>query len=175
LAEEQDIFVTHSLSNVSCIGRNVPFGRYVRHSYLGNIAESVGQDRELGFPTFSNLYWKVNGKKISDWNTFVDDAETIDRLRALYGEQGWNAVDLWAGVISEKHYSNSLFGKTSHKFVKDQFLRSARTDPYFYTQNAVTTPFLSRIFATHPEQIFERNTNISFPKDYRKSRNIFRT
>lgn len=175
LAEEQDIFVSHSLSNVSCNGHSLDPRGYVRHSYLRNIAESVGQDRELGFPTFSNLYWKVNGKTISGWETFVDDAETIRRLRTIYGHDGWNSVDLWVGVIVEKHYSNSLFGKTAHKFVKDQFLKAANADWYFYTQNSITMPFLSRIFATHPEQLFERNTNISFPRDYRKSRNLFHT
>ena len=174
-AEEQDMFISHPLSNVSCNGHSLEFGNYVRHSYLRNIAESVGQDRELGFSTFSNLYWKVNGKTISGWEAFVDDSETVQRLRAVYGDYGWNSVDLWVGVIAEKHYSNSLFGKTAHKFVKDQFLRAANADWYFYTQNAITIPFLSRIFATHPEHILERNTNISFQKDYHKTKNIFHT
>jgi len=125
---------------------------------LGSL--NIQRGRDHGLPDYNTARFAYTGtfaRRFSD----ISPVDSIARaLRDLYGSV--SNVDLWVGVLAEKHLPNKSVGLTLNAMLKSQFEKLRDGDFYFYLND----PFLpdqvrDRIKRTSFADVIRRNTELS--------------
>jgi hypothetical protein len=125
---------------------------------LGSL--NIQRGRDHGLPDYNTTRFYYTGtfaRRFSDITT-VDSLAR--ELRDLY--QSVNNVDLWVGVLAEKHLPNKSVGPTLNAMLKSQFEKLRDGDFYFYLND----PYLpddvrNRIKNTRFSDVIKRNTELT--------------
>nr|XP_054764522.1 heme peroxidase 2-like [Lytechinus pictus] len=106
---------------------------------LDLIAINIQRGREHGLNSYTVYYEKCNhDKKISSWNDYLgvfQDDYLIKELANLYGPEGYREIDLFIGLMIEKHVEGGRVGPTLACIVGNQFRRFRHGDRFWYERN----------------------------------------
>jgi hypothetical protein len=158
-ANKIDVKVVDSMRNAEVHGQ--PFDL---------VSLNVARGRDHGLPNYMKMRNHFGGEPVYDWYDITKNKKVVHKLSNLYGNNGWNDVDLYIGVISEDKYPKSHFGYTLHHIIKDQFKRLMSGDSYFYLWDSDLTYDKDDIHKTTLKDVILRNTNIN---DYHVKDNVF--
>jgi hypothetical protein len=125
---------------------------------LGSLNIQRGRDHGLpDYNTARRFYTGTSARSFSDISP-VDS--TARALRRLYGDV--NNVDLWIGILAEKHLPNKSVGVTMNAMLKSQFEKLRDGDFYFYLNDPfLSTSVRNSVRNTKFSDIIKRNTNLT--------------
>ena len=125
---------------------------------LGSL--NIQRGRDHGLPDYNTARRFYTGTAASSFSDISPVDSTARALRKLYGDV--NNVDLWIGILAEKHLPNKSVGLTMNAMLKSQFEKLRDGDFYFYLND----PYLSAsvrnsVRNTKFSDIIKRNTNLT--------------
>jgi peroxidase len=125
---------------------------------LGSL--NIQRGRDHGLPDYNKarlFYTGTTAKSFSD----ISPVDSIARaLKQLYGSV--DNVDLWVGILAEKHLPNKSVGLTLNAMLKSQFEKLRDGDFYFYLNDPyLTDQAKQRIKSTTFADIIKRNTQLT--------------
>ncbi|XP_066590140.1 peroxidase-like isoform X2 [Prorops nasuta] len=111
---------------------------------LDSISLDIQRGRDHGLPSY-NYYRQHCGlpvaKKFEDFSDHIP-FEMVKKLRTTYLHP--DDVDLIIGGLAERPAEDGLIGPTFRCLISEQFLRSRRTDRFFYDSTKQPSPFTSQ-------------------------------
>jgi len=132
------------------------------HPILDLVSVNIVRGRELGIPDFTNIRQHFRGAGLTQWSDLTSNAATIARLKAAYGETGWNIVDPFIGFITEDHAPGASVGPTLQAVLVDQFSRFRNGDSFYYEfDTSLDAATIQQVKQTRLRDIILRNTKIS--------------
>ncbi|XP_058794605.1 peroxidase-like isoform X2 [Phymastichus coffea] len=139
---------------------------------LDQISLDIQRGRDHGLPGY-NEYRKLCGLRAAkSFDDFLDyiPVEMVKNLRVLYKRS--DDVDLVIGGMAERPIEDAILGPTFRCLISMQFLKSRRTDRYFYDAADQPKPFtidqlntlkkvsLARIFCDNGDSIMKMQPNV---------------
>lgn len=154
--QEVDLKIIDNLRNFLFGDPNTPvvFG-------LDLASLNIQRGRDHGLPSYNEVREHYIGSRARNFNQINPDAQIIEALRTAYDGQV-DRIDLWVGLLAERHLPGSSIGPTLHAVLSTQF-ESLRDGDFYYYQN---DPMLQRrelddIRRTTLTDIIRRNTEMT--------------
>jgi peroxidase len=125
---------------------------------LGSL--NIQRGRDHGLPDYNKARLFYTGTVARRFSDISPVDSTARALRQLYGSV--DNVDLWVGLLAEKHLPNKSVGPTMNAMLKSQFEKLRDGDFYFY----LADPFLpdqtrQRVKNTRFSDVIKRNTDLT--------------
>ena len=98
---------------------------------LDLVSLNLKRGRDQGIPDFNSVRELIGLPKFTSFSNFSDDAVLNEDIEVLYRRDIDN-VDLFAGLLAEKHMEGGSFGETISKIVLEQFKRTRDGDRFWY-------------------------------------------
>ena len=91
---------------------------------------NIQRGRDHGLSDYNATRAAYRLPKLTDVKQITDDPDTQAKLKQLYGNV--NNIDLWVGVLAEKHAPGGSVGPTLKAIITDQFSRLRDGDRFWY-------------------------------------------
>ena len=125
---------------------------------LGSL--NIQRGRDHGLPDYNTARRFYTGTLARSFSDISPVDSTARALRKLYGDV--NNVDLWIGILAEKHLPNKAVGLTMNAMLRSQFEKLRDGDFYFYLNDPyLPTSVRNAVSNTRFSDIIKRNTNLS--------------
>jgi hypothetical protein len=151
MAQDVDPRIVDSMRNARLSHDNSPFDL---------VTFNIMRGRDHGLPPYTILRWLMGGSTVHSWYDITHDEEIVQRLKHVYGDEGWNKLDAYVGLVAEEHYPGSALGYTAHHIVLQQFKRLLLGDHFAYLWNDHFTKDVTQIHGTRLKDVILRNTNV---------------
>lgn len=124
------------------------------------VALNIMRARERGIPDFNTVREHYGLDRLTGFSQISDNPETNQKLSEAYLSD-INNVDVFTGILAEKHLPGSVFGELMNAVLLKQFT-ALRDGDRFYFENdpAFTTAEKNDIRSTKLGHIVLRNTDI---------------
>lgn len=127
-------------------------------------AVDILRARERGVPRYNEFRRQLGLNPITKFEDLTDDAATVKKLKAVYGDDNVEDLDLLVGTLGEGHRPNGFgFGETmfqifilnaTRRLQADRFYTDCYTEEY-YTKEGLewidNTDFKAVLLRHHPE------------------------
>lgn len=127
-------------------------------------ATNIQRGVDLGLGTLNETRVDLGLKAYKNFNEITTDKETVAALKEAY-HGDINAVDLWTGVIAEKHVGGGQLGQTGREIVGSTFENLRDGDRFFFENQGFDKQTLKDIKGTHLSDLIERNTDSTNVQD----------
>ncbi|WP_020476030.1 peroxidase family protein [Zavarzinella formosa] len=91
---------------------------------------NIQRGRDHGLSDYNTTRAAYHLPKVTNFNQITNDPATQAKLKQLYGNV--NNIDLWIGVLAEKHVPGGSVGPTLKAIITDQFSRLRDGDRFWY-------------------------------------------
>eukprot|EP00010_Vexillifera_abyssalis_P007008 CAMPEP_0201550312 /NCGR_PEP_ID=MMETSP0173_2-20130828/6678_1 /ASSEMBLY_ACC=CAM_ASM_000268 /TAXON_ID=218659 /ORGANISM="Vexillifera sp., Strain DIVA3 564/2" /LENGTH=1287 /DNA_ID=CAMNT_0047960253 /DNA_START=167 /DNA_END=4030 /DNA_ORIENTATION=+ len=124
-------------------------------------ALNIFRGREVGLQPFNSVRVAFGLAPYTSYDELTDDEETIASLIAIYGEDGIDRVELFAGGLAERHVEETNVGETFLTIIRRQFFHLRHGDRFWFENSDMfDQEFIDEVYATKLEDIIARNTEI---------------
>lgn len=96
--------------------------------------------------------------RYTKFEQITNDVNVQNKLRSLYTTV--DNIDLWVGILSEKHVNGASIGSTGKAIISEQFNRLRDGDRMWYQRNFPATE-VRRLNMTTLSDLIERNTHLT--------------
>ncbi len=125
---------------------------------------NINRGRERGLPDFNAYRAALGLTSYTSFREMNDDPEVIEALQSNY--TSIDDIDLWVGLLAEKHMADAIFGETVRTFLHLQFTAIRNGDRFYYENDTVlSTEEKAAIKATSMRDVVMRNTGIKLMQD----------
>ncbi len=125
---------------------------------LGSL--NIQRGRDHGLPDYNTARRFYTGTVARNFSDISPVDSTARALWQLYRDV--NNVDLWIGILAEKHLPNKSVGLTMNAMLKSQFENLRDGDFYFYLNDPFLPPSVrNSVRNTKFSDIIKRNTNLT--------------
>ena len=124
---------------------------------LDLVALNIQRGRDHGLSGYNATRAAYGLAKVTDFAQITDDKALQAQLKAVYGSV--DKVELWIGVLAEKHLPGASVGATARAIIADQFTRLRDGDRLWY-QNTFKGADLQTIQRTSLSAVIARNTGL---------------
>lgn len=125
---------------------------------------NINRGRERGLTDYNTIRENVGLNRISFFQQVNSNALVFSRLQNLY--LSVNRIDPWVGMLAESPIPGSIFGRTIHTILSDQFRNLRDGDRFYYWNDPVLTSeekeYIQNITL---RDIIMYNTNITLMQD----------
>lgn len=137
---------------------------------LDLVSLNIQRGRDHGLPDYKTVRRYFTGQDIVDFSQINDEGTAAQDLASIFNNN-LEEVDLWVGLLSEKHLPNKNIGSTMHEILKSQF-QALRDGDYYYFEHDpfFDTQVKQSLKNTTLAMVIERNTNLT-----ELSNNVFYT
>lgn len=118
-------------------------------------ALNIQRGRDHGLSDYNTTRAAYGLPKVKDFSQITDDKALQAKLKEVYGSV--DKIDLWVGVLAEKHLPGASLGQTARAIVADQFTRLRDGDRMWY-QNVFKGPDLQEVQRTSLSAVIARNS-----------------
>ena len=127
---------------------------------LDLVAINLNRGRERGLPDYNTIRTDFGMGPVSSFAEITSDAEVQATLASLYGSV--DAIDPWAGMLSEDHVPGAAVGSTVQLILQHQY-EDLRDGDRFYFENdpALSPAQIDEIKNIRLSDIILRNTEIT--------------
>lgn len=125
-------------------------------------ALNIQRGRDHGLASYNDTREALGLSRAESFADITSDVELQEKLEEAYGDV--DSVELWIGLLSEDHLSNSSVGETMQVIIAGQF-EALRDGDRFYYENVFSGRQLREIENTTLADIIERNTSIEGLQD----------
>ena len=134
--------------------------------FLDLLAINIARGREVELPTYNIVRSLFS---LSAVTTFADLTGNADAyatqlaldLETVYNQTGTEGLDLFVGLLAEKHHTGGCMGETISIILRHQFELLRNSDPFFYGFEGALDDYQSNIVAnTDLKGVFRRVTTI---------------
>ena len=98
---------------------------------LDLVSLNLQRGRDQGIPDFNSVRELIGLPKYTSFSNISDDAVLNEDIEVLYRRDIDN-IDLFVGLLAEKHMDGGSFGETISKIVLEQFKRTRDGDRFWY-------------------------------------------
>lgn len=119
---------------------------------------NIQRGRDHGLADYNTTRAAFGLPRVTSFGQINPDPAVQDRLQQLYGSV--NNIDLWVGVLAEKHLPGSSVGPTARAIIVDQFSRLRDGDRFWY-EHAFSGRALNQLQHTSLTDIIQRNTTLT--------------
>ncbi|XP_003241493.3 peroxidase-like [Acyrthosiphon pisum] len=149
-----DMLFTQTLTNyLNSVHPNNLFGMDV-------VSLDIQRSRDHGIPSYTEFrkYCRLKAiRSVKDLSRIMVEGST-DRLLKQYNH--WRDIDLFVGLLFEKHEDDSMVGPTMRCIIREQFIRTKIADRYFYDLPNIFNEYqLTEIRKVTLARIFCDNSN----------------
>ena len=116
---------------------------------------NIQRGRDHGLADYNTTRAAYGLPRVTDFAQITPDTVLQGKLRDLYGSV--DKIDLWVGVLAEKHLPGASVGATARAIIADQFTRLRDGDRFWY-QNQFKGKDLQDIEKTSLADIIAANT-----------------
>ncbi|KNC86561.1 hypothetical protein SARC_01284 [Sphaeroforma arctica JP610] len=105
------------------------------------VARNIQRGRDLGIDSYVDVRTGLLGSfvnAVTSWEDITQNGHTIQKLKNLYGETGWGKLDLYVGMLLERHEQGSSLGRTLRAGIELQFSILQQGDCLWYTKTLRT-------------------------------------
>ena len=121
-------------------------------------ALNIQRGRDHGLSDYNTTRAAYGLPKVKDFSQITDDKALQAKLKEVYGSV--DKIDLWVGVLAEKHLPGASVGATARAIITDQFTRLRDGDKLWY-QNKFKGADLKEVERTSLSAVIARNTGIN--------------
>jgi len=118
-------------------------------------ALNIQRGRDHGLNDYNTTRAAYGLPKVTDFSQITDDKALQAKLKEVYGSV--NRIDLWVGVLAEKHLPGASVGATARAIIADQFTRLRDGDRFWY-QNKFKGADLNEVQRTSLSALIARNS-----------------
>lgn len=136
--------------------RNVSFGPGAGGIDLA--ALDIQRGRDHGLPDYNQARIDMGLPPVRSWADVTDDPQMQAKLQSLYGNV--NNMDVWVGVVAEKHLPGSSVGALTSAVLVDQFSRLRDGDPNWF-EHIYSGRQLDQLEHTTLSDVIRRNTTVT--------------
>jgi hypothetical protein len=119
---------------------------------------NIQRGRDHGLADYNTTRAAYGLPRVTSFTQITSDPALASKLQSLYGNV--NNVDLWVGVLAERHVANGSVGPTAAAIIREQFNRTRAADRFWY-QRTFAGAELRQLEATTLSQMIARNTNLT--------------
>jgi len=116
---------------------------------------NIQRGRDHGLADYNATRVAYGLPRLTDFSQITTDAALQSKLRQLYGSV--DKIDLWVGVLAERHVAGGSVGATARAIIADQFTRIRDADRFWY-QNQFKGKDLQVLENTSLAEIIAANT-----------------
>ena len=123
-------------------------------------AINIQRGRDLGLPTLNGTRVALGLNPFGSIAELTDDTATVAGLTAAYGSI--DAIELWAGGLSERLVPGAFVGETFQAIIAQQFQALRDGDRLYFENQGFDAGTLAMIKATTLSDVILRTTNTQY-------------
>jgi hypothetical protein len=121
-------------------------------------ALNIQRGRDHGLADYNTTRVSYGLPAVTSFAQITDNPDVQAKLQQLYGSV--NNVDLWVGVLAEKHVRGGSVGATGKAILSEQFNRTRASDAFWY-ERTFTGAEKRQLQRTTLADLMRRNTDLT--------------